>query len=311
MPSLTPIELIAFPGAPNLPIFAAKELGFFEKAGVEINLTTTPNSVYQVENLVAGKFNIAGTSIDNIVAYQEGQGAVKLDTKPDLFVFMGATQIELSLIVAPEIKTFEDLKGRSIALDALSTGFAFVLYRMFENANLSADDYTMVPVGATPERWASVQSGEHAGTLTIEPFTSMARAKGFNVLESSLKTVEHYQGGIFAASRRWAEENSETLCGFISGYLDGLDWALDPKNRVEAAETLLRNMPAIKPETVERVLDKVLSEKTGLTPLARLDRKGIETVLELRTQYGNADNPLTDPEKYLDLSYYEKVIGDR
>ena len=150
-------------------------------------------------------------AIDNVVAYQEDQGAVKLDQTPDLFVFMGATQIELSFVVAPEIKSFEDLKGKSLALDALSTGFAFVLYRMLENAGLTSDDYEMVPVGATPERWKSVQVGEHVGTLTIEPFTSMALAKGFHVLESSLDTFENYQGGSFAASRAWASANKDQL----------------------------------------------------------------------------------------------------
>src|SRR5215218_779301 len=86
----TTLELIAFPGAPNLPIFVAQEKGFFEAAGVRVNLTTTPSSAYQAENLVDGKFHIAGTAFDNVVAYQEGQGAVKLARTPDLFAFMGA-----------------------------------------------------------------------------------------------------------------------------------------------------------------------------------------------------------------------------
>ena len=47
--------------------------------------------------------DIAGTAFDNVVAYQEGQGAVKFDRQPDLFAFMGATQVELAFIVAPEI----------------------------------------------------------------------------------------------------------------------------------------------------------------------------------------------------------------
>ena len=39
-----------------------------------------------------------------------------------LFAFMGATQVELAFIVAPQIKTYQDLKGKTLALDALSTG---------------------------------------------------------------------------------------------------------------------------------------------------------------------------------------------
>ena len=157
----------------------AQDKGFFEAAGVRVNLTTTPSSAYQAENLVAGQFQIAGTAFDNVVAYQEGQGAVALQRQPDLFAFMGATQIELAFVVAPDIASYADLKGRSLALDALSTGFAFVLYEMLARGGLARGDYELAPVGATPQRWESVKAGAHAGTLTIEPFTSIARNQGF------------------------------------------------------------------------------------------------------------------------------------
>ncbi len=304
---MTALNLICFTGAPNLPIFVANELGMFADHGVEIDLTTTPSSTFQIEKMMAGEFQIAGTAFDNIVAYQEGQGAVEIDVDPDLFAFMGATQIELSLVVSPEVESFDDLKGKSLALDALATGFAFILYRMLENAGLSLHDVSMVPVGATPDRWASVQSGEHAGTLTIEPFTAMARAQGYGVLESSLDTVTDYQGGIFAARRSWAGENEAALKGFIAGYLDGLEWVLDPSNAEQAQEILLRNMPAINPKAVGNVMSKLLSPKTGLTPNGNMLTAGIDTVLELRSQYAEPAKVLGDPSQYMDLSCLEAL----
>ena len=150
---MSPIELICFPGAPNLPIFAAIEQGMFERAGVAVNLTTTPNSAFQAENLASGKFQIAGSAFDNAVAYVEGQGAVKIDPAPDFFAFMGATQIELAFVTQPDIKSYADVKGRVLAMDALNTGFAFVLYDMLERAGFGKGDYTIEPVGATPVRW--------------------------------------------------------------------------------------------------------------------------------------------------------------
>ena len=307
--ALTNLDLICFPGAPNLPIFAAQDKGFFAEAGIQANHETTPSSVYQTENLVAGKFQIAGTAIDNVVAYQEGQGVAKLDREPDLFAFMGATQIELAFVIAPEIKTFDDLKGKTLALDALATGFAFVLYRMLDNAGLTKDDYEMVPVGATPDRWKSVEDGTHVGTLTIEPFTSMALAKGFRVLESSLDTFDDYQGGSFAASRAWAAANEETLLGYITGYLKGLAWTLDPVNRNEASELLLTKMPAINPKAIDKVMGKLLDPRFPvLTPLGKINMKGFQTVLELRSQYIKQKAPLTDMDKYIDLTYYEQAL---
>jgi ABC-type nitrate/sulfonate/bicarbonate transport system substrate-binding protein len=303
------IELIAFPGAPNLPVFVAREKGFFTDAGVEVNLTTTPSSAFQAENLATGKFQIAGTAFDNVVAYDEGQGAVQLKEAPDFFAFMGATQIELAFVVSPSVQTYADLKGKSLALDALSTGFAFVLYEMLAKGGLAKGDYTMVPVGATPQRWESVKAGQHAGTLTIEPFTSIAKAQGFRVQDTSTRLFPNYQGGVFAASRRWATANADAVKGYIRGYLAGLRWTLAPENRAEATDVLLRNMPEIKPAVAEAVMKSLLSSASGLTPEARMLPDGVKTVLALRTRYGTGTSPLIEAERYIDLKYYSAVTA--
>lgn len=302
------IELIAFPGAPNLPIFVAQEQGFFEAAGVRVNLTTTPSSAFQAENLAAGKFQIAGTAFDNVVAYQEGQGAVQLKQAPDFFAFMGATQIELAFVVAPDIRSYGDLKGKSLALDALSTGFAFVLYEMLAQGGLAKGDYTMEPVGATPARWESVKAGKHTGTITIEPFTSIAKAQGFHVLDTSTRIFPVYQGGSFAASRAWAAAHADAVNGYIKGYLAGLRWTLAPENRAEGAQILMRNMPEIKPGVIDAVLSSLLSPSSGLTPDGRILMDGVRAVLDLRTKYGSGKAPLADPTRYIDLRYYNAAV---
>ena len=301
------IDLIAFPGAPNLPIFAALEHGDFHANGVDLRMEITPSSTYQIENLMSGRFRIAGTAFDNVVAYREGQGAVESLGSCDVVAFMGATRIELALVVEPGVRTWADLRGRSLALDALNTGFAFVLYDMLEQAGISTGDCELAPIGATPARWATVRAGEHAGTLTIEPFTSIAVANGFRVLQSSRETVPHYQGGVFAATPAWISGHGEALGGFIRGYLAGLDWTLEPSNYGAAKKLLLKRMPAIKPPVADAVMGKLLDPATGLTAEAEFDLRGIETVLDLRSRYGSGATPLTDPHRYLDLSHLHGV----
>ncbi len=275
--------------------------------GLDIQLETTPSSIYQIENLVKGNFHIAGTAFDNVVAYREGQGPIAFDEPPDLVAFMGATRIELSFVVSPDIGTYEDLKGCSIALDALATGFAFVLYDMMDRAGLSIDDCNLVPVGATPKRWESVRSGEHVGTLTIEPFTSIAIANGFRVLQSSLNTMPNYQGGIFAVNRAWAANNAEKIDSFIKGYLTSLEWTLDPNNYEKAKEILLENMPAIKPGVADAVMQKLLNPATGLTPAGEMDIAGIDAVLGLRSRYAKPSKQLLDHSAYIDLNAYMNI----
>ncbi|MEM6496026.1 MAG: ABC transporter substrate-binding protein [Pseudomonadota bacterium] len=304
---MIPVKLIAFPGAPNLPIFAAQENNYFAESGIELHMETTPNSAYQIQHLVSGNFDIAGTAFDNVVAYQEGQGVAELDREPDLFAFMGATQIELAFIVAPEIDTFDDLKGKTIALDALTTGFAFVLYEMLERAGLTSNDYTMVPVGATPQRWEAVKAGEHVGTITIEPFTSIAKTNGFKVLQTSSEILDAYQGGSFAASRTWAAANPEAVRGFIKAYLKGLVWTLDRNNRDAGAALLQARMPQIQPRAINPVMNSLLSAKSGLTPGAKIIDDGVTTVLRLRSKFGSGNANLMEPDRYIDLQYLQDL----
>src|SRR5229473_7792501 len=81
--NLEPVSVIVFPGGFNWPIWVAQEKGYFAKGGIEVKLTPTPNSVFQLTNLIEGKFDIAMTAIDNLIAYQEGQGEAPVSGTPD------------------------------------------------------------------------------------------------------------------------------------------------------------------------------------------------------------------------------------
>jgi ABC-type nitrate/sulfonate/bicarbonate transport system substrate-binding protein len=303
------IKVVAFPGAPNLPIFAALDNGYFKDEGVQIDFSTTPSSVYQFEALAAGTADIAMTAFDNVVAYRNGSGAVKITGKSDFSALMGATQIELAFVANSTCKSISELLGHSIALDALTTGFAFVLYEMLSRSGVNLADCKLIPVGATPERWKSVQEGNVVGTLTIEPFTSLANAAGFPTLELSTNLFNSYQGGVVAAKDTWANDNPQVVKAYLRSYLRGLDWVLDPTNTVQAQELLLTKMPAIKPKVVESVMRSLLNPRTGLTADGALLTHGVSTVLELRRKYGSGE--LLPAEDYLNLASYKEVLQER
>jgi ABC-type nitrate/sulfonate/bicarbonate transport system substrate-binding protein len=295
------LKIIAFPGAPNLPLFAGLEHGFFAERNLRVELTTTPSSIFQFEQFAAGAFDIAFTAFDNVVAYSEGQGAAVLPSPPDFRVLMGATQIELSVVVSPDVDTALDLRGKSLALDAPSTGFAFVLYDILDRMGLSRSEYEAAAVGATPDRWRSVKDGLHAGTITIEPFTSIARGAGFKALAKSTDFFPAYQGGVVAARQAWINENQDDAVAFIAAYIKALRWTRDPANRSAAAALLATKMPEINPNATEPVMDSLLSERSGLTADGEILPDGMRAVLDLRSRYGRPAVKLTAFEKYLSL----------
>src|SRR3546814_20094709 len=102
--------------------------------------------------MISGKSDIASTAIDNIIAYTEGQGPFKIDNF-DMVAFMGVHSGLNSVVTRPEIKTYADIKGKQVAVDATNTGYAFVLFRILEqNGFKYKQDYTVVPVRRGPQR---------------------------------------------------------------------------------------------------------------------------------------------------------------
>src|SRR5256885_16342820 len=87
--ALETLQVIVFPGGFNWPICAAQERGFFARDGLEVELTPTPSSVFQLTNLIEAKFDIGMTAIANVIAYQEGPGEAPASGPPDLSAFLG------------------------------------------------------------------------------------------------------------------------------------------------------------------------------------------------------------------------------
>lgn len=305
----TTLELISFPGPGVLPIWIAGEKGFFHDPGIAVNVTPTPGSAYQIQHTVAGDFQMASTAIDNVVAYQEGQGVAELDREPDLFAFMGGRRhVVLDFVVTPDITSYDDLRGKSLALDALTTGYAFVLRHMLELNGLPPGSYEMVSVGGTGERLESILKGEHVGGLLNPPFTTRAKENGLKVLDTGGDAVDNYQGNTIAAGRAWAAANRAALVSFIRGFLKGLDWLRDPDNLPAAADILVRNGKGVSADAAAGQIKGLLGP-TGFADKAAIDIDGVKTVLALRSKYGEPRKQLDDPMKYIDLSYYQEALA--
>lgn len=125
---------------------AAERKGFFQDEHLQVEYTQTPSSAVQIRGLLDGKWDVALTAPDNVMAYVEKENA-------DLFTFMVADLgLNQKLFVRPEISSWADLRGKNIGVDAVDTGFAFLVVRMLDRNGLKPGDYTFVSVGGNQSR---------------------------------------------------------------------------------------------------------------------------------------------------------------
>jgi ABC-type nitrate/sulfonate/bicarbonate transport system substrate-binding protein len=244
------VRVIAFsrPAA----LVAAQEQGLFEREGLSVEVDLTRGSIEQIRGLLAGRWDIAHTAADNVMAYVDREGA-------DLFVFavvdLGVGQ---TLVVRPEVTSFADLRGQALAVDALDTGYAFVLRRMLEKNNLPWGTYELVPVGSTPQRLQALQEGRVVGALLSSP------AEGLRVLAPAADYFPLYPGLTAATTRRWARAHQDELVRYTRALLAG----------ARAAQ------PGVPPPSLEQAmasLDVVRQLRQDLTGTTG----GLETYIDL------------------------------
>jgi ABC-type nitrate/sulfonate/bicarbonate transport system substrate-binding protein len=309
-PQLRTINVITFGGGVNLPIFVAQRQGFFAKHGVEINLRYTPSSVYLMTGLIEGRFDIASASIDNLVAYQEGQGEAPVKVQPDLVAIMGLENGFLNLVALPEVKSVSDLRGKDLGVDALSTGFAFVLREMVDKAGIKDSEVKYARFGGTPLRYAALLERKFAATLLSTPFDLQAEAKGFTRLGTATDLLGAYQGRAAFSMRSWLKNNEAAAIGFMRAMRDATEWIYDPQNREIAEAVLVANDRDMTPALARKTYDMFVDKKGGLYRDLKVDVEGFKVVLALRTKYGEPKKDLSDPMKYIDLELYRKAFSD-
>ncbi len=302
------VSVIVFPGGWNLPIWVAKEKGMFTRNGVEVVVTDTPNSRFQLTGLIEGKFDIGMTAIDNIVAYREGQGAAPVDGS-DLVAVMGGDRGFLRLVSVPEVKTIADLKGKTLSVDALTTGYAFVLLEVLARNGLVLDrDYQTVSAGGGVQRYNALLEKKHAATLLIAPLDVMAQEKGFNRLADASQALGRYQGLVAGTRKSWAEKNRAALVGYIRGYAEAVEWIFDPRNREEAIAIFMKNTPNATRQSAERAYAVLTHPTEGLQRKAQIDLEGVATALQLRSKYAKPQKALADPASYYESRYYDAAM---
>lgn len=299
------VSVIHFPGSTALPLYVASAKGMFAAQGLAVTLTPTVNSRQLMLGVLQNQYDIGQAAIDNLIAYQEKQAAPELDVDRDLVAFMGTSSTNLYFIVQPAIRSYADLKGRTLAVDAATTGFAFVLRKMLELAGLQEADYTLLPVGGDAARLEALQAGKADGALMGTDFAKRAVAGGLKELGTSLDTLHDYQGTSFFARRSWARSHRETMLRFVRALREAHTWIYAKGNRTEAARILAAQSPGLAVDLAEKSIDQLTAASGGLSRTGALDITGIKVVLDLRNQYAVPRQKLDDPYRYVDTSYFK------
>ena len=159
-------------GATNGSIWVAEEKGLFKKHGVDTEVIFIGGGGARVvSSLLAGDINFSVGG---------GEGSIRSQMRGAETVIASSTLTKgLQRILAkPEIKSYQDLKGRKIGITQFGSAAHLVLVLMLKKWNMRADQVQILQVGSSPALLASLDKGGiDAAVLTLPTFF-LAEDKG-------------------------------------------------------------------------------------------------------------------------------------
>jgi ABC-type nitrate/sulfonate/bicarbonate transport system substrate-binding protein len=149
-----------------------------------------------------------------------------------------------------------------------------------------------------------------AVAAVISPPEHMKLMKeGYNLLGDATEAIGAYQGSAFIVRRSWAKAHEKETLAFIRAQVAATDYAF--ANKAGALEVMKKNIKGLSDAELESAYTEMVTSKGGLNRGAKINMDGVKMLLTLRNEVAPAGKQLTDPNKYVDLSYYEKATGGK
>ncbi|HUC51412.1 MAG TPA: ABC transporter substrate-binding protein [Xanthobacteraceae bacterium] len=261
------------------PFQIARKNGYFDAAGIKIDLVFAQSNASVIQQLAAGSYNVAPSAgiVDPIRAIDKGA--------PVSLVRIVIQAPPYALLAKPEIKTVEGLKGKTIIVGGPADVTRLFNDRMMQKHGLKSADYDYVFAGATSARFAALKSGAVDAALLTVPFNFYAETEGYTNLGFTFDVLPDMPFAAMAVNRPWAEQNAGLLKRFLTAYTKGVAWFNDPINR-DAAIKIQADISHIAPADIEKAYtflrDKNLFEPTGI-----VSKRKVATVIDALHELGD------------------------
>jgi ABC-type nitrate/sulfonate/bicarbonate transport system substrate-binding protein len=254
------IEFVA-PGVEAI----AQRRGLYAEHGVKIETVHTRSSTEQRERMQSGDCDVALTAIDNLIAWNADGDDLRL---------VGQVERTTVLDLVAAVERIEDLRGTTLAVDAVDTGFAIVLRKILCDHGLTPVDYTLLAAGGIQQRCDAITTGQAAGGLLGPPWSDQALAQGLHRLTTVEAALPAFPGiGVAVRAARLAELRP-ALARYLAALAQATRWAADaPRDEAIA----LLEAAGFPPAGAVALLDVVPVD-------IAVSRPGVELLYEIRRE---------------------------
>lgn len=210
------------------PLYVAQEKGFFEKNGVNVELSIVEGLAERKQALISGNLEGLATAVDVFVNL-EGAGIPM-----QMVWLLDRSDGADGIVATSDVATPADLKGKTVATEIGTTEHLFLL-KVLEQSGLTADDITLVPMTIGDAGTAFV-AGKVDAAVTYDPYLAQgieAGGIGFTTADYDIDLMD-----AIGFSTEVIESNPEAIQGFVAALAETMEYIAANKEEcipIEAA----------------------------------------------------------------------------
>ena len=224
------------------PVWMAAEGGLFKKQRLEPTLLYIPGGSRSVMAMVGGNIQFNNHSaLTSLEAYVRGSDLVYLASTMN--------RLDHVLIVQPNIKDVQDLRGKTLGVSALGSMTDFALREALRGIGVSEREVNILAAADSGARMAALRTGHLQGTLVNGSQLLTATRMGYRqLLDFSTIPVDMAVSAVLAR-RAYINENSDITLRYLRAWIEGIYLF---KYRRDVALPILKKFTRIsEPELLE------------------------------------------------------------
>jgi len=254
-------------GAANMVVALNKDV-------VDITRTATP---YLIQDVLKGSDNVA---------------------------ILGETATPIySLIVKPDIKTFTDLRGKTVGLSLAVDTISISTRKLMAMNGIKEGDFKVKELVGTPARADCLRKGECDAVPLGQPEDLQLIKQGYRRLGVSTDAMSNFQFIVSAVRRSWGEKNKDALVRYVRALASSYRFMRDPAVRDEVVRIVIDTTGSSE-EIARQILSLYFEPDRGVVPRqGEIDVKGFNEVIKVMAEAGELKPPLPTAERFIDLQY--------
>jgi len=280
--------------ATQMALWFAKEGGYYEKNGLNVEVISIPGSSLALQAMLSGELPV-------IQAGGAGPIQTALAGADTVIIATIAKRFSWWIFSQPNIARMEDLKGKVFGVTRFGTQSDLASRLALRRYGIDPErDVTMVQTGGPSETVGAMAAGKvHASAITAPATLQARRLKLKEILDLSKLDLDYHVNGL-VTTRRFIKTNEDTVRRFVRAYIEGA--ARGQKDRAFAIKAMGKYFRTDDREVLEETYDLIIHNGFNFPPYP----SGVAGLLQsVESQSPKAK--IVKPEDFVDSRFVREL----